>query len=62
MALVAVMNKIKPRYLVVDDDGVAVRKFYRKQDAMNFLLTGWRIIIEPKQPVIDWATVELAPF
>jgi len=56
------MSKIEPRFLVIDDDGEPVRKFYSKQDAINFLLTGWQVITKPKTPIIDWATVELAPF
>lgn len=56
------MNKIKPRYLVCDDENEPVRKFYTKQEAVRFLLDGWKIITLPKTPIIDWATVELAPF
>lgn len=56
------MNRLERRYLVCDDENEPIRKFYTKQEALNFLLDGWKIITLPKKPVIDWATVELAPF
>lgn len=56
------MNKIEPRFLVCDDEGEPVRKFYTKREALNFLLDGWKLIVLPKKSVIDWQSIELAPF
>lgn len=60
--LAAAMNKIERRFTVYDEDNEPIRKFYTRQEAINFLLDGWKIVVAPKTPVIDWNSVELAPF
>lgn len=56
------MNKIERRYTVYDEDNQPIRRFYTKQEAINFLLDGWKIVTTPKKPLIDWDKIELAPF
>lgn len=62
MDLVAVMNKIERRYIVLDEEQQPIRKFYTKADAIRFLLDGWTVITLPKTPIIDWNNYEPALF
>jgi len=41
------------RYLVYDEDGVLLRKFWDKDSAQRFLQTGWRMVVleKPKKHV-----------
>ena len=36
------------RYLVYDEDGFLMRKFYTKQEATLFLQEGWKLMVVPK--------------
>jgi hypothetical protein len=36
------------RYLVVDEDGKLLRKFWDKESAQRFLQEGWTLIIQPR--------------
>lgn len=45
------------RYLVYDEDGVLVRKFWDKESAQKFLQDGWRLSVLPK-PSIKKPTTE----
>lgn len=40
----------KMRYKVIDEDGVAVRLFATKAEALSFLQDGWSIAYVPKKP------------
>lgn len=55
-------NKPQRRYVVYDDDGLAIRKFYTKQEAKRFLQAGWKIVTLPLVPIIDWNNYDPAPF
>lgn len=37
------------RYKVIDEDGLAIRLFYNKAEAVEFLQAGWSIIRMPKK-------------
>lgn len=36
------------RYIVIDDDGVPIRKFWTRKDAEDFALQNYRILVLPK--------------
>jgi hypothetical protein len=36
------------RYLVYDEDGVLLRKFWDKESAQRFIQDGWKLITQPK--------------
>jgi hypothetical protein len=36
------------RYWVYDEDGILIRKFYSRDQAEAFLLSGWRLVVQPK--------------
>lgn len=36
------------RYLVIDEDGKLLRKFWDKATAQRFLQDGWTLVIQPK--------------
>ena len=38
------------RYKVIDEDGLAVRAFRTKAEALSFLQNGWSIAYVPKKP------------
>lgn len=39
------------RFWVYDDEGKLLRKFAFKVEAQNFLLPGWKLVIQPKQQI-----------
>jgi len=36
------------RYLVVDEDGKLLRKFWDKESAQRFLQDGWTLVVQPR--------------
>lgn len=36
------------RYLVLDEEGKLLRKFWDKESAQRFLLTGWTLVVLPR--------------
>lgn len=53
---------IERRFVVYDDDNLPIRKFYTKQEAINFMQQGWQLVVLPKKQVIDWDNYEPAFF
>lgn len=45
------------RYWVYDEDGILIRKFATRHEATAFLLSGWRLVVQPK-PKKQLPTVE----
>jgi len=37
------------RYLVIDEDGKLLRKFWDKESAQRFLQDGWTLVIQPRE-------------
>ena len=53
------------RYLVLDEDGLPLRKFYWKDEAQRFVLQGMKLVRLPKpvrKPPVDWNNFEPALF
>ena len=51
------------RYLVKDEDGLALRAFRTKQEAINWMTKGETLVVLPKPPKVDLiALVGEAPF
>lgn len=53
------------RYLILDEDGLPLRKFYWKDEAERHLYPGMTLVRLPKpvrKPPVDWSNFEPAPF
>lgn len=51
------------RYLVLDEDGKPMRKFYWKDEATRFLQEGWSLKRIPRAPKVNiFEVFEPAPF
>jgi len=53
------------RFLIKDEDGFPLRKFYWKDEAERFLKEGMTLVRLPKpvrKPPVDWNNFEPAPF
>ena len=53
------------RYLILDEDGLPLRKFYWKDEAERHLFAGMTLVRLPKtvrKPPVDWNNFEPALF
>ncbi len=51
------------RYLVKDEEGNPMRKFYWKDEAIRFLQEGWTLVRIPRKPKVNiFEVFEPAPF
>lgn len=54
---VLIYSKETMRFIVLDDEGILLRKFYSKAEAQAFLLPGYslRVLPKPKPRPLHWA-------
>lgn len=59
-----IVTSIEHRFIVLDEDGIPIRKFHWKDEALRFLQEGWslKILPRPRKPKIDLDQFEPAPF
>ena len=51
------------RYLVKDEEGNPMRRFYWKDEAIRFLQEGWTLVRIPRKPKVNiFEVFEPAPF
>jgi hypothetical protein len=58
------VTTIEHRFIVLDEDGIPIRKFHWKDEALRFMQEGWTLKVLPKlrKPKIDWDQFEPALF
>lgn len=58
-----IVTTIEHRFIVLDEDGIPLRKFHWKDEAMRFMQEGWTLKVlprQPRKPKIDWSNFEPA--